>query len=53
MTVAKELSKYKLHFVGVKKVRWVSGRNEPTVEYKFVCGKGNKNPELSTLFFST
>jgi hypothetical protein len=35
MTVAKEISKYKLDLVGVQEVRWNRGGNEPAGEYIF------------------
>jgi hypothetical protein len=40
MTVAKEVSKYKLHLEGVEEVRWDRGGTEPAGEYTFFCGKG-------------
>jgi hypothetical protein len=33
MAVAKEISKYTLHFVGVQEVRWDGGGTEPADEY--------------------
>jgi exonuclease III len=50
MTVAKELSKYKLDLVGVQEVRWDRDDTEPTDAYVFVYGKGNQNRELCTGF---
>jgi hypothetical protein len=51
MTVAKELSRYKLDFWGVQ-VRWDRGGTEPAAaEYIFSYGKGNENYELGTGFF--
>jgi hypothetical protein len=50
MTVSKELSKYKLHLVGVQEVRWEGGGTKPVREYKFFYGKGNENHELGTSF---
>jgi hypothetical protein len=35
MTVAREISKYKLDLVGVKEVRWDRGGTEPAGEYTF------------------
>jgi exonuclease III len=46
MTVAKEISKYKLDLVGVQEVRWDKGVTEPVGKYIFFYGKGNKNHEL-------
>jgi hypothetical protein len=46
MTVAKEISKCKLDFVGVQEVRWVTGGIEPAGKHTFFYGKGNKNHEL-------
>jgi hypothetical protein len=48
MTVAKELSKYKLDLAGLQKVRWDRGRTEAANEYTFLYGKGNENHELGT-----
>jgi hypothetical protein len=42
MTVAKEISKYKLHLVGVQEVRWERGGTEPAGEYT-VLWKGHEN----------
>jgi hypothetical protein len=52
-TVAKDISKYKLEFVGAQKVRWDKGGTEPVGEYTLFCGKGNENHELDTVFFCT
>jgi hypothetical protein len=49
MTVAKELSKYKLDLEGVQEVRWDRDFTESAGEYTFVYGKGNENHELSTV----
>jgi hypothetical protein len=49
--VGKEISKYKLHLVGVQEVRWDGGGTELEGEYKFLYGKGNVNHELGTGFF--
>jgi hypothetical protein len=40
MTVAKEISKYKLYSVGVQDVIWDRGGTEPAGEYTFFYGKG-------------
>jgi hypothetical protein len=50
MTVVKELSKCKLHLVGVQEGRWDGGGTEPAGRYTFVYGKGNENRELGTGF---
>jgi hypothetical protein len=50
MTVAKELSKYKLDLVGIHEVRWGRGDTVPVGEYTFFYGKGNENHE-SVVFF--
>jgi hypothetical protein len=39
MTVADEISKYKLDLVGIQEVRWDRGGREPAGEYTFFCGK--------------
>jgi hypothetical protein len=51
ITVAKELSKYKLDLVGVPEVRWDRGGTEPAEEYTFFYGKWSENHKLSTGFF--
>jgi hypothetical protein len=48
MTVAREISKYKLDLLGVQEVRWDGGGTETAGEYTFVYGKGNENHELGT-----
>jgi hypothetical protein len=50
-TVAEEVSKYKLHLVGVKEVRWDEGGTEPEGQYTVLYRKGNQNHELGTGFF--
>jgi hypothetical protein len=50
MTVAKQLSKYKLDLVGIQEVRWDNGSTEPAGKYTFLYGKGNENFELGTFF---
>jgi hypothetical protein len=50
MTVAYQLSKYKLDLVGVQEVRWDTGGTEPTGNYTFMYGKGNENFELGFFF---
>jgi hypothetical protein len=42
-TVVKELSKYKLHLVGVQEVKWDRGDTESAGEYTFFNGKENEN----------
>jgi hypothetical protein len=50
MTVAKEISKYKLHLLGVKEVGWERSRAETADEYTFFYRKGNDNHKLGTGF---
>jgi hypothetical protein len=49
MTIAKEISRYKLDLVGVQ-VRWDRGGTEPAEKYTFFYGKGNEKQEV--FFFS-
>jgi hypothetical protein len=42
MTVAKEISKYKLDLVGEQEVRWDRGDTEEASEYTFFYGKSNE-----------
>jgi hypothetical protein len=51
VTVSKELSKYKLHLVGVKEVIWEGGATKLTGEKIFFYRNGNENNELGTYFF--
>jgi hypothetical protein len=51
MTVAKQISEWKLDLVGVQEVRWDRGATEPASEYIFFYGKGNENHEFDTDFF--
>jgi hypothetical protein len=51
MTVAREISKYKLDLVGIQEVRWDRGGTEPAGEYTFFYGNGNDNHELGTGFY--
>jgi exonuclease III len=50
MTVAKELSKYKLDLVGVDEGRWDRGGAETAGEYTVFYRKGNENQESGTGF---
>jgi hypothetical protein len=49
MTDSRELSKYKLDFVGLQ-FRCEGGGTEPAGEYAFFYGKGYENHELGTGF---
>jgi hypothetical protein len=51
MTVAKELSNYKLELRGVQEVRWDRDVTEPASIYTFFYGEGNENHKLGTGFF--
>jgi hypothetical protein len=42
ITVAEEISKYKLDLVGVREVRWSGGGTEAAGKYTFFYGKGMK-----------
>jgi hypothetical protein len=46
--VGEEISKYKLHLVGVQEVKWGGGGTEPAGEYTFFYGKEKKIHELGT-----
>jgi hypothetical protein len=50
VTVAKEISKYKLDLVGVQEVSGNRGRVEPAGKHRLFCGKRNENVELDTVF---
>jgi hypothetical protein len=51
MTVSRELSRCRLHLVGVWEVRWEGSGTVPAVEYTFFYRKWNANHELDTGFF--
>jgi exonuclease III len=51
MSVAKEISEYKLDLVGVQEVRWDMGGTEPSGRYTFFYGKLNENYEFGIGFF--
>jgi hypothetical protein len=48
MTVSSELSKYKLHLVGVQEVKWEGGGTIPAGEFSFFYEKENENHEIGT-----
>jgi hypothetical protein len=48
MTVLRELSEYKLHLVGVQKVRWDANGTNPAGEYMFFYEQGNGSHRLDT-----
>jgi hypothetical protein len=50
-TVARELGKYKLDFVGVQEVRWDKGGTERAKDYTFLYGAVNEDHQLGTGFF--
>jgi hypothetical protein len=51
ITVAEEISNYKLDLVGLQDVRWDRGGTKPAGEYTFFYGKGNDYYELGTCSF--
>jgi hypothetical protein len=51
MRVAKEISHYKSHLLGVQEVRWNRGSTEPADEYTSFYGKWNENHEIGYTFF--
>jgi hypothetical protein len=53
VTVAKELSKYRLQSVGVQEVRWDRGGTEPADKCTFSYVNRKENHELGTGFFWT
>jgi hypothetical protein len=52
MTVARQLARYKLDFVGVQEVRWDKGGTVRVGDYTFFYGKGNESP-IGNKFFCT
>jgi hypothetical protein len=52
LTVAREVSKYKLDLVGVQEVRWDRGGTEAAGEYIRFYGKGNEKHELSGVYIN-
>jgi hypothetical protein len=51
VTVAEEISKFRLDLVGVQEVTWDRSGTEPAGEYTFFYGKGKENNELGAGFF--
>jgi hypothetical protein len=49
-TVARELGKYKLDFLGVQEVRLEKGGTERAEDYTFSYGQGNGNHQLGKGF---
>jgi hypothetical protein len=50
MTVAKEISKYKLYSVGAQEVKWDNGITKSAGNYMLFYGEQNENHELGTSF---
>jgi hypothetical protein len=48
LTFGKEISNYKLHFVGVQEVRWEKNDTEPAGEYTIFYGKRNESHVIDT-----
>jgi hypothetical protein len=51
VTVANEISKWRLDIMGEQEVRWDRGDTKPASEYTFYYGKSNDNHELGTGYF--